>query len=92
MLYHNEEITREIIAAAIEVHKHLGPGLLEIAYQVCLAEELSLFGQGPVLTLFKIFPPCLSHSNYIFSVLILKRSFMTACGGAKWQCTGRSLR
>ena len=34
------EITREIIGAAIEVHKALGPGLLESAYQVCLAYEL----------------------------------------------------
>jgi len=34
-----EELTSEIIAAAIAVHKHLGPGLLETAYQVCLAAE-----------------------------------------------------
>ena len=35
-----QELTSKIIAAAIEVHKHLGPGLLEIAYQTCLAAEL----------------------------------------------------
>src|SRR5579872_1380767 len=34
-----QELTSKIIAAAIEVHKHLGPGLLEIAYQTCLAAE-----------------------------------------------------
>jgi GxxExxY protein len=34
------EITREIIGAAIEVHRHLGPGLLESAYHRCLAREL----------------------------------------------------
>jgi GxxExxY protein len=34
-----EELTTKVIAAAIEVHKHLGPGLLEIAYQTCLAAE-----------------------------------------------------
>lgn len=34
--------TRAIIGAAIEVHKHLGPGLLESAYEMCLAEELRL--------------------------------------------------
>ena len=34
MLIH-EELTREIIAAAIEVHKELGPGLLESAYEEC---------------------------------------------------------
>ena len=36
------EITHAIIGAAIEVHKHLGPGLLESAYEECLAHELHL--------------------------------------------------
>jgi GxxExxY protein len=35
-----DRITRRIIGAAIEVHKTVGPGLLESAYQVCLAFEL----------------------------------------------------
>ena len=34
-------ITREIISAAIEVHRVLGPGLLESAYSRCLRHELS---------------------------------------------------
>ena len=34
--------TETIIGAAIEVHRHLGPGLLESAYEECLCEELSL--------------------------------------------------
>ena len=38
------EITRDIIAAAIEVHKTLGPGLLESTYQTCLCRELTLRG------------------------------------------------
>jgi GxxExxY protein len=38
----DNEITREIIGAAIEVHKHLGPGLLESSYEECLAHELRL--------------------------------------------------
>lgn len=33
-------ITRRIIGAAIEVHRRLGPGLLESAYEACLAFEL----------------------------------------------------
>jgi len=33
-------ITEAIIGAAIEVHKHLGPGLLESAYRECLRYEL----------------------------------------------------
>ena len=36
------QITREIIGAAIEVHRALGPGLLESAYEECLCRELSL--------------------------------------------------
>jgi GxxExxY protein len=35
-------LTEKIIGAAIEVHKLLGPGLLESAYEECLAHELSL--------------------------------------------------
>jgi len=37
-----EELTNEIIGAAIEVHQALGPGLLESAYEECLCHELSL--------------------------------------------------
>ena len=36
------ELTDRIIGAAIEVHKALGPGLLESAYESCLGHELSL--------------------------------------------------
>ena len=38
------EITGIIIGAAIEVHKSLGPGLLESAYETCLARELEVRG------------------------------------------------
>ncbi len=37
-------ITERIIGAAIEVHRHLGPGLLESAYEECLCYELSQRG------------------------------------------------
>lgn len=38
----SNELSQEIIAAAIEVHEELGPGLLESAYQASLAYELTL--------------------------------------------------
>lgn len=37
-----DELSYEIFAAIIEVHKHLGPGLLENIYHKCLAHELKL--------------------------------------------------
>jgi len=37
-----KELTEKIIGAAIEVHKVLGPGLLESAYQVCMEHESRL--------------------------------------------------
>ncbi len=36
------ELTEQIIGAAIEVHRGLGPGLLESVYEECLCHELSL--------------------------------------------------
>ena len=41
---HVNDLTGAIIGAAIEVHKHLGAGLLESAYHKCLAKELSIRG------------------------------------------------
>jgi len=51
-------ITRRIIGAGIEVHRHLGPGLLESAYQTCLAFELRQLGckveaQKPLPVMYK---------------------------------------
>lgn len=39
---HENELSGLIIGAAIEVHKALGPGLLESSYEVALKKELSL--------------------------------------------------
>ena len=38
------EITEQVIGACIEIHRHLGPGLLESAYEECLCHELSVLG------------------------------------------------
>ena len=40
----NDTLTEQIIGAAIQVHRELGPGLLESTYEVCLYHELSLHG------------------------------------------------
>jgi len=37
--------TREVIGAAIKIHRKLGPGLLESAYEACLAYELQIMGK-----------------------------------------------
>ena len=39
---HINELTYEVIGAAMEVHRTLGPGLLESSYRECLCQELSL--------------------------------------------------
>ena len=39
-----EQLTEQIIGAAIEVHRELGPGLLESAYEQCFCHELHLRG------------------------------------------------
>ncbi len=40
----HEELTERVIGAAIEVHRTIGPGLLESAYEECLCQELHLRG------------------------------------------------
>jgi GxxExxY protein len=52
------QLTEQIIGAAIEVHREKGPGLLESAYESCLAHELGLRGlhvarQVPVPLVYK---------------------------------------
>jgi GxxExxY protein len=54
----DNEITHEIIGAAIEVHKLLGPGLLESAYEACLCHEfatrkISFQKQKPIPLVYK---------------------------------------
>jgi GxxExxY protein len=44
MALRDEDITEIVIGASIEVHRHLGPGLLESAYRRCLVHELRLRG------------------------------------------------
>ncbi len=39
-----DALSNRVIGLAIEVHRHLGPGLLESAYEACLVHELGLAG------------------------------------------------
>lgn len=39
-----KDLVYQVNGAAIEVHKNIGPGLLEIVYQQCLLKELELWG------------------------------------------------
>jgi GxxExxY protein len=53
-----DTLSRQVIGCAIEVHKLLGPGLLESAYEECLAYELNRLGiqvarQRPVPVVYK---------------------------------------
>ena len=54
----DEQAAHQVIGAAIDVHRSLGPGLLESAYEKCLCHELSLRGlnfhrQQPVPVVYK---------------------------------------
>lgn len=44
MSAHVNQLTQTVIGAAMEVHRALGPGLLESAYQECLCRELTVRG------------------------------------------------
>jgi GxxExxY protein len=53
------DITPKIIGAAIKIHRKLGPGLLESAYEACMAYELSQMGfyvqrQKPVPLIYEL--------------------------------------
>jgi GxxExxY protein len=52
------ELTHAVIGAAIEIHRNLGPGLLEAVYEECLARELTLLNipyerQKPIPLVYK---------------------------------------
>lgn len=57
----NNQLTEAVIGAAIEVHRVLGPGLLESVYERCLSHELNLKGiehvrQMPLPVIYKGIP------------------------------------
>ncbi len=46
MMVYINQLTHQVIGAAIEVHRKLGPGLLESAYRKCMCRELLLRNIG----------------------------------------------
>lgn len=65
-------LTKEVIAAAIEVHRHLGPGLIESIYEWALIHELGLRGisavsQKPVTIRYK---DAVREENLRFDILV----------------------
>jgi len=56
-------LSKEILIASIDVHKEMGPGLLESVYQQCLAKELSLRS----IKLSTMVPIPLQYKGYILN-------------------------
>jgi GxxExxY protein len=64
--------SREILSAAITVHKEMGPGLLEAIYQQCLSKELSLRdikvrSMVPIPLIYKGYP---LNKDYVIDLLV----------------------
>lgn len=68
----SKELTAAIIGAAIEVHRHLGPGLLESAYEECLDGELKQRGHtvGRQLRVPIIYKGATLDANYRLDLLV----------------------
>ncbi len=63
---HASDLSERVIGMAIEVHRHLGPGLLESAYEECLCSELKEAGfiyrrQVPLPVVYKDVRPDCGH-------------------------------
>ena len=66
------QYSKEILGAAITVHKEMGPGLVEAIYQQCLSKELSLRdikvrSMVPILLVYKGYP---LNKDYVFDLLV----------------------
>ena len=72
---HEEELTGEVIGAAIEVHRVLGPGLLESVYQTCLEQECKLRGIPiqPLVRLPLIYKGVLLRDEFVLDFYALGR-------------------
>ena len=78
-----DQLSERVIGAAIEVHRHLGPGLLESAYEECLCFELNERGiaydrQVPLPVVFK------GHRlTSLWALRALRWIFFASCNTAR---------
>ncbi len=66
------KITGEILDYRIEVHRNLGPGLLESTYEICLLKEFELRGikAEAQIKLPIFYKNCVLDQNYIIDILV----------------------
>jgi hypothetical protein len=64
-----DPLTGAVIGCAIEVHRELGPGLLESAYEKCLAREMEMNGIPFQIMTQNPFPSVISVSSVVKKVL-----------------------
>jgi len=84
MMDERDRLTEVIIGAAIEAHRELGPGLLESAYEACLAHELRQ--RGLEVERQKILPVTYKgiriESGFRIDLLIEKQVIVPRCQGS----------
>jgi len=80
------ELTRPIIGAAIEVHRELGPGLMESAYEECLCRELTLRNIGfqrqvPVPLHYKgVYVDCAYRADLVIGDVVVELKALESMG------------
>ncbi len=80
-----EEVSGRVIGFAIEVHRTLGPGLLESAYEQCLCHELTQSGiafqrQVPVPIVYKgLELECAYRLDLVVNRQLTRTTYLTSC-------------
>ncbi|MDZ4715830.1 MAG: GxxExxY protein [Cytophagales bacterium] len=66
------ELSAEILDAAIEVHKEMGPGLLESVYQQCLEKELRMRGVSirPLVLIPLVYKGEVLNKDYVIDIMV----------------------
>ena len=82
-----DKLSSEVIGAAIEVHRHKGPGLIESIYEKCLSREFFLRGISCVSQ--KVVP--IEYKRYIFEEPLRFDSLVESCLLLELKCVERVL-